>query len=72
MGTPGDNPEMESFFGRLKDEWRDVFYEAESEEEIIRLIDKAIVYYNTKRIHSNHKNKSPLQFLKELFKRKNH
>jgi len=72
VGTPGDNPEMESFFGRLKDEWRDVFYQAESEEEVIRLIDNAIVYYNTKRIHSNHKDKSPLQFLKELVKRKNH
>jgi transposase InsO family protein len=71
VGTPGDNPEMESFFGRLKDDWRKAFYQAESQEEIIRLIDMAILYYNTKRIHSNHKDKSPLQFLQEtLNKRK--
>jgi len=50
---------------------RKTFYQAESQEEIIRLIDIAILYYNTKRIHSNHKDKSPLQFLQEtLNKRK--
>lgn len=69
VGTPGDNPEMESFFGRLKDEWRDAFLQAENQEEILLLIDKALSYYNTKRIHSNHKDKSPVQFLKESFKK---
>lgn len=68
VGCPEDNPEMESFFGRLKDEWKKVFYQAESEAEIVRLISKAIEYYNTKRIHSNHKDKSPDEFLKELLK----
>lgn len=72
VGTPGDNPEMESFFGRLKDDWKDAFFQAESREEIICLIDKAIMYYNAQRIHSNHKDKSPLQFLKELLKSKKH
>lgn len=71
IGTPGDNPEMESFFGRLKDEWKAVFLEADTEEEIIRLIDRAISYYNTTRIHSAHKDKSPMQFLKETLKQKN-
>jgi len=66
VGTPGDNPEMESFFGRLKDDWRNAFLQAETKEEIIQLINEAILYYNTKRIHSNHKNKSPLQYLREL------
>jgi len=66
VGAPQDNPEMESFFGRLKDERRKVFYQAETEEEVLRLISKAIEYYNTKRIHSNHKDKSPDEFLKEL------
>lgn len=69
VGTPGDNPEMESFFGRLKDEWKEVFLEAENQEEILQLIERALVYYNTKRIHSNHKDKSPVQFLKESFKK---
>ena len=69
VGTPGDNPEMESFFGRLKDEWREVFLQAETKEEILQLIERALLYYNAKRIHSNHKDKSPVQFLKESFKK---
>lgn len=68
VGKPQDNPEMESFFGRLKDEWKQVFYQAQTETEILRLISEAIEYYNTKRIHSNHKDKSPDEFLKELLK----
>jgi len=62
---------MESFFGRFKDEWRDVFLQTETKEEVIRLINMGILYYNTKRIHSNHKNKSPFEFLQELQKEKN-
>lgn len=72
VGTPGDNPEMESFFGRFKSDWRDAFLQAETREEVIQLINKAILYYNTKRIHSNFKNKSPLQFLQELQETKKH
>jgi len=72
VGTPGDNPEMESFFGRLKSDWRDAFLQAETQEEVIQLIHQAILYYNTKRIHSNHQNKSPLQYLQELQKTKKH
>lgn len=69
VGTPGDNPEMESFFGRLKDEWKEVFLQAETQDEILHLIEKAVLYYNAKRIHSNHKDKSPIQFLKESFQK---
>jgi putative transposase len=68
VGKPQDNPEMESFFGRFKDDWRHVFYQAQTEDEIIRLISNAITYYNTERIHSNHKNKSPDEFLKSIIK----
>jgi len=68
VGCPQDNPEMESFFGRFKDEWKNTFYQAKTEEEIIQLISEAIVYYNAKRIHSNHKNKSPDEFLSTLLK----
>jgi len=68
VGSPQDNPEMESFFGRLKDEWKTVFYQAKTEEEILHLISKAIMYYNTKRIHSVHKDKSPDEFLSSLLK----
>lgn len=68
VGRPEDNPEMESFFGRFKDKWKQVFYQARTEAEIIRLISGAIKYYNRERIHSNHKDKSPDEFLKEILK----
>jgi len=68
VGCPQDNPEMESFFGRLKDEWKSTFYQVKTEDEILQLISKAIVYYNAKRIHSNHKDKSPDKFLSTLLK----
>lgn len=71
VGTPEDNSEMEAFFGRLKDEWKRVFYEVKTETEIIGLISEAIVYYNTKRIHSAHKNLSPDEFLKSRLLVKN-
>lgn len=66
VACPQDNLEMELFFGRLKDEWKQVFYEEKTEKEVKQLISKAILYYNTKRIHSTHKNKSPDEFLKDV------
>ncbi|MBI4734038.1 MAG: IS3 family transposase [Rubrobacteridae bacterium] len=63
-GTPSDNPEMESFFGRLKDEWADVFAAAQSESEVVDLIDKAISYYNKKRRHSALDYLAPDDFIK--------
>lgn len=71
VGTPEDNPETEAFFGRFKDEWKKVFYEAKTEREVKHLISQAISYYNTKRIHSAHKNKSPDEFLKSRLPVKN-
>jgi transposase InsO family protein len=71
VGKPQDNPEIESFFGRLKDEWKKTFYQAKTESEILKLISQAILYYNSKRIHSNHKDKSPDEFLKSILKVKN-
>ncbi len=65
-GTPQDNPEIESFFGRLKDEWKMVFAEADSFEELKSLVAKAIRYYNTSRIHSELNGMSPDEFLLSL------
>lgn len=65
-GTPQDNPEMESFFGRFKDEWKTVFAEANSFEELKRLVAKAIRYYNTSRIHSKLNGMSPDEFFNSL------
>lgn len=71
VATPQDNPEMEAFFGRFKDEWKRVFLEAKTENEVKQLIFNAISYYNTKRIHSSHKDKSPDEFLKSRLPVKN-
>jgi len=71
VARPEDNPEMEAFFGRFKDEWKKVFYQAKSFEEVKRLISEAISYYNTLRIHSAHYNLSPNEFLKTLLPVKN-
>lgn len=64
-----DNPEMESFFGRFKDEWKKVIFEAQTRKEIEAIVKKAVKYYNQGRIHSNH-GCSPFEFLKELLKPK--
>jgi putative transposase len=63
---PGDNPEMESFFGRLKTEKKHLFVEAETLEELEKEIHHAIKYYNTDRRHSKLGNKSPERFIQEL------
>ncbi len=65
-GTPSDNPEMESFFGRMKKEKKQFFIEAETLKELEQMIHDAIKYYNTKRRHSSLGNKSPDNFIKLL------
>lgn len=65
-GTPQDNAEMESFFGRLKDEWKTVFAEATSFEELKKLVSKVVRYYNADRIHSGLNGLSPDQFLRSV------
>jgi len=64
IATPSDNPGMESFFGRLKDEWADVFAAAQTESEVIELINKALCYYNEKRRHSSIGYLAPDDFIK--------
>ena len=61
-GTPTDNPGQESFFGRLKDECKDEFLEAETFKEIKKLISKRINYYNNERLHTSITLKSPRKF----------
>lgn len=67
-GEPGDNAVNESFFSRLKEEWRDVFIEAKSFEELTVMVRKAIDYYNRKRYHSSIGLETPLKFTKEQVK----
>jgi len=63
-GHPEDNPEMESFYGRFKDEWKDEIYEATTLAEVKEIIRKGIRYYNTKRIHSVLGQYSPDEFIR--------
>lgn len=63
-GTPADNPEMEAFNGRFKDEWKDEFYEAATDAELKKLVRKAILYYNRERIHSALGGCSPDEFIR--------
>ncbi len=67
-GTPTENPGQESFFGRLKDESKDEFLEMETFEQLKKLIDKKISYYNNKRIHTSLNLKSPKKFTLNLIK----
>jgi len=69
-GHPEDNPEMESFFGRFKDEWRDEIFELETLDEVIKFVKRKKYYYNNYRIDSNHKKYSPNEFLRIQKRRK--
>ena len=61
-GTPTENPGQESFFGRFKDESKAEFLEIETFEELKKLIDKKVSYYNKRRLHTSIGLKSPKKF----------
>lgn len=61
-GTPTENAGQESFFGRLKDECKDEFREMTTFEELKKLIDKKISYYNNERLHTSLNLQSPKKF----------
>lgn len=65
-----DNPEMEAFNGQFKKEWKDELYEVTTDIELVRVVDKAISYYNKSRIHSALGDYSPDEFIKAHQKRK--
>jgi len=67
-GEPGDNAVNEAFFSRLKEEWRDIFAEAENFQELKKLIIKAIKYYNTKRYHTSIEMQTPEKFTRQSIK----
>ena len=64
-GEPGDNAVNESFFSRLKAEWREAFAEAPTVEHLQRMVEEAIGYYNQRRYHSSIGYRTPLAFTKE-------
>ena len=59
-----DNPEMESFNGRFKDEGESLFLEAQSLRELITVVDDRMQYYNTERRHSSIGYVPPLVYIK--------
>ncbi len=67
-GTPTENPGQESFFGRFKDENKDLFLEMETFTALKRLIDLKLKYYNEKRRHTSLKIQSPKKFTLNFIK----
>jgi putative transposase len=65
-GQPGDNAVNESFFSRLKEEWRDVFYEARDFWELEKIVKEKIKYYNNERYHSSLNQITPLRYIKKF------
>ena len=63
IGCPQDNPGMEGFFGRFKEEWADMFATASDMDELIALVWEALRYYNYERIHSKTNGVSPMRNL---------
>ena len=67
-GTPTENPGQESFFGRFKDECRDEMMEIETFEQLEKMIDKRMKYYNNKRLHTSLELRSPKDFTLDFAK----
>lgn len=68
LGGAGDNPAMESFNGHFKGENRALFQDAQTLDELQRLIVKRARYYNYERRHSSLENQAPMRYLRELTK----
>ena len=60
--TPTENPGQESFFGRLKDENKELFLEMKTLAELKKLINKKISYYNNQRLHTSLNLRSPKKY----------
>jgi putative transposase len=59
-----DNPWIESFWARFKQENRSLLLEARSVDELQAVIDRQMRYYNRERRHSGVDNQPPLAYLK--------
>lgn len=61
-----DNPEMESFHGRFKGEGHSLFLDAQSQAELVAVVDERMQYYNTERRHSAIDYQSPLAYIQRV------
>ncbi len=62
-----DNPYIESFFSRFKDEYKDIISAAESLKEVKAIIKRCVVDWNKHRIHSSLKGRSPDEFIRSVY-----
>lgn len=60
-----DNPAMEAFNGRFKGENQHLFWEAETLDDLQRVVAQRMTYYNTIRRHSTLGYLSPLAFIRQ-------
>lgn len=62
-----DNPEIESFNGRFKTENRSLFLDAQNLNELHRIVEERMEYYNQERRHSSIDDLSPAMYLQQRF-----
>lgn len=60
-----DNPQMESFFSRFKDEGHSEFLDAKTLAELEEVVARRIEFYNRERYHSSLGNRAPLVFIRQ-------
>lgn len=65
-----DNPEMESFNSRFKQENQSLFSDCQTLAELKVVVEERINYYNTSRRHSSIGYLSPLEYIKKYRKRR--
>lgn len=63
-GTPTHNPGQESFYGRLKDEYKDDIFELETADAVIRFVTEVLNDYNQDRLHTSIGNQTPFDYTK--------
>lgn len=61
-----DNPEMEAFFSRFKDENQSLFLDAQTLPELCAAVAERMAYYNERRRHSSIGYVAPLLYLERL------
>jgi len=61
-----DNPEMESFNGRFKEENHSLFLDAQNLEALVEVVDQRMTYYNTERRHSSIGYLPPMTYIERV------
>ncbi len=62
-----DNPHIESFFSRFKDEGHSEFLDAETLPELLEVVERRITFYNVDRYHSSLGYRAPLVFIRQEY-----